>query len=184
MDAFLALFGELKIATVVTAIAAVYFLYKLYAQSKKQIEDRLKGDIEKDKKIQEVLDQASKYPEWHKQSIEIQKKFSDDIAEIKKDQLKNSKRLDEMEEKSRRRERNQIRDRLLQSYRYYTSKEKNPMQAWSEMEADAFWKMFGDYDDAGGNGHVHTEVQPAMRKLEVIPMDDSERVTELMQSRR
>ena len=73
---------------------------------------------------------------------------------------------------------------MMQSYRYFTSEEKNPLQAWSEMEADAFWEIFGDYEKMGGNGHVHTEVQPAMRRLEVIPMTEPERITELMQSRR
>ena len=67
-----------------------------------------------------------------------------------------------MEEENRRRERNKLRDRILQSYRYYTSPEKNPMRAWSEMEADAFWKIFKDYEDLDGDGYVHSEVQPAM----------------------
>ena len=52
------------------------------------------------------------------------------------------------------------------------------------MEAQAFWDMFGDYEKNGGDGHMHTVVQPAMRALEVIPMHEADRVVELMQSRR
>lgn len=184
VDAFLELFGDMKVASVVTVLIAAAFLYKLYRQAKSHMIEKFKEEMEKNQKVQEVLDQAKQYPKWHQQSIEIQEKFSSDIAEIKADQLKNSKRLDEMEEQNRRRERNKLRNSLLQSYRYFTNREKNPMQAWSEMEADAFWKMFGDYQDAGGNGHIHTEVQPSMRKLEVIPMEEPDRVAELMQSRR
>ena len=44
------------------------------------------------------------------------------------------------------------------------------------MESDAFWKTFGDYEDAGGDGHMHSEVQPAMRRLEIIPMHEIEAV--------
>lgn len=80
--------------------------------------------------------------------------------------------------------RNELRDRLLQSYRYYTSKDKNPLLAWSVMESDAFWKMFGDYEEAGGDGDMHTTVQPAMRLLDVIQMNEEERISELMQSRK
>ena len=52
------------------------------------------------------------------------------------------------------------------------------------MESDAFWKMFGDYEEAGGDGDMHTTVQPAMRLLDKIPMHEEERLSELMQSRK
>lgn len=67
---------------------------------------------------------------------------------------------------------NELRDRLLQMYRYYTSKVTNPSGTWNEMEADAFWNLFGDYEAKGGNGHMHTVVQPAMNKLTVIKLDE------------
>ena len=52
------------------------------------------------------------------------------------------------------------------------------------MEAEAFWKIFKDYEELKGNGYVHTEVQPAMNELEVIPMHETARITELMQGRK
>ena len=58
------------------------------------------------------------------------------------------------------------------------------MLSWSEMEADAFWKMFGDYEEADGDGHMHTKVQPEMRSLNVILMHEDEKLSELMQSRK
>ena len=92
--------------------------------------------------------------------------------------------MKDIEERRKKTKRNELRDRLLQTYRYFTNKEKNPLLAWSEMEAEAFWKVFGDYEDAGGDGDMHTTVQPAMRRLEVVPMHEQERVSALMQSRR
>ena len=44
-----------------------------------------------------------------------------------------------MEEIQKRQKRNELRDRLLQSYRYYTDKRRNPKQVWNRMEAEAFW---------------------------------------------
>ena len=38
------------------------------------------------------------------------------------------------------------------------------------MEAHAFWAMFRDYEELGGNDYVHKIVQPAMNKLKVVPL--------------
>ncbi|MCB7303115.1 hypothetical protein [Bariatricus massiliensis] len=67
---------------------------------------------------------------------------------------------------------NELRDRLLQGYRYYTCASTNPSRTWNEMEADAFWKMFRDYENRGGNGYMHTDVEPAMRKLPITKLFD------------
>lgn len=184
MDAVIEVFGELTVASVVVCGAAILYMRRLYKKWKKEVIERHDAEKERDEKIQICLDQIDLYPTWREQSIEIQKQFTDAINGLKEVQRQNIERLEEIEAANQKRERNKLRDRLLQSYRYFTSKEKNPMLAWSEMEADSFWKIFKDYEDLDGNGHVHTEVQPAMRKLEVIPMHEVERISELMHSRR
>ena len=73
-----------------------------------------------------------------------------------------------MEEQNKRRERNKLRDVLLQNYRYFTNKETNPSQTWTRMESEAFWELFKDYEDAGGNGYIHSTVLPEMERLIVI----------------
>lgn len=45
------------------------------------------------------------------------------------------RRLDKIETDAKRRERNTLRDRLLQSYRYYTSADHNPLGEWTKMES-------------------------------------------------
>ena len=177
MEPFLEIFGDLTISFVVKIFCAVAFAGGAIAVGAKQVRAWYDRRRESDRKYHEVMDQVAKYPEWRQQSINIQKEFTDAIKNLQN-------RMEEIEATTQKRERNKLRDRLLQSYRYFTSEEKNPLQAWSEMEADAFWEIFGDYEKMGGNGHVHSEVQPAMRRLEVIPMTEPERITELMQSRR
>lgn len=63
---------------------------------------------------------------------------------------------------------NELREKLLNSYRYYTSLENNPKQEWNEMEAEVFWNLFADYETLGGNGFMHNTVKPAMEALKVI----------------
>lgn len=40
------------------------------------------------------------------------------------------------------------------------------------MEAEAFWELFKEYEDRGGNGYVHSVVQPAMNELTVRSLED------------
>lgn len=184
MDAVIEAFGDLTVAGVAVCVAAIIYMRRLYSKWKKEVIAQHDAEKDRDEKIQTCLDQISLYPAWRQQSIGIQKEFTDAINGLKEVQKQNIDRLEEIEAANQKRERNKLRDRLLQSYRYFTSKEKNPMLAWSEMEAEAFWKIFKDYEDLDGDGHVHTEVQPAMRKLEVIPMHEVEKISELMHSRR
>ena len=93
-------------------------------------------------------------------------------------------KLEEIETANRLREQNKLRDRLIQAYAIYANEEKNPLGAWSDMEADSFWNMFSSYETVGGNGYIHSVVEPAMRLLERVPMDDTQRLAELIKSRK
>ena len=184
MKEFLAVFGEMKVATVVLVIAAVIFLAKIYKIVAAHFREKYKIEMEKEKQMKSILEQVEMYPKWREQSIECQKEFTKAINALQENQAEITKELKDMEERRKKTKRNELRDRLLQTYRYFTNKEKNPLLAWSEMESEAFWKVFGDYEEAGGDGDMHTTVQPAMRRLEVVPMHEQERVSALMQSRR
>ena len=75
-------------------------------------------------------------------------------------------RLETMEEHDKRRERNSLREKLLQSYNYYVI--NNPSKSWTNMEAEAFWELYRDYEGAGGNGFIKSTVKPAMESLKII----------------
>lgn len=181
---FLQVFGEIKVATVVIVIAAFIFLFEIYKAVATYFREKYRLEMEKEKQMQGILKQVEMYPKWREQSIERQKEFTKAIDKLQQNQAEITRELKEIEERRKKTKRNELRDRLLQTYRYFTNREKNPMLAWSEMEAEAFWKVFGDYEEAGGDGDMHTTVQPAMRRLEVVPMHEQEKVSALMQSRR
>ena len=141
MDSFLELFGAYTIADAVTVIAVIVFIGGLYFT---KIKPSLSNKYKKDEEINEIVEH---YQEWRQQSLDIQKQLTDSINELRQGQEKNTRRLEKMDEDNKKREINRLRDRLLQSYRYYTSLDKNPLQAWSEMESDAFWKIFNDYEE-------------------------------------
>ena len=184
MDYFLEAFGNITLGKVALFLAAVIFLVVCYKKVEKYFSEKAIREQEKDEEIKKCLEQIKMYPRWRQQSIDIQKKLTADIDALKTAQDKNIRRMEEIESANRKREQNKLRDRILQSYRYFASREKNPLLAWSQMEAEAFWKIFKDYEELYGDGYVHSDVQPTMNSLEVIPIHEAEKISELMHSRK
>jgi len=175
LDEFLEVFGGITIGQATVMIVAIAFILLAYKKFKEYLIKKHEIEKVKDAQLQEALTAVRKYPEYRQQSIDIQHLLESEIQELKEMQQKLEKmqteetaRLVQIEEENKRRERNKLRDILLQNYRYYTNKTNNPSQSWTRMEAEAFWELFRDYEDAGGNGYMHTEVQPAMEHLLVI----------------
>ena len=177
LDEFLELFGGVTIAQVVTVVLAFVFMFFIYKQVKKYFDEKIKAQNERaqaekkrDADIQEALVAVRKYPEYRQQSIKIQELLEGEIQELRVMIQEDKERLARMEEQDRRRECNRLRDLLLKYYRQYANKEINPKQSWTRMEAEAFWELFRDYEDLGGNGYMHTVVQPEMERLIVVEM--------------
>ena len=181
---FLEMFGDITVAQVVYVIMAIVFLILVYRKVSDYICKRHDAELAKDKQIKEALEAVGKYPEYRKQSVEIQKQLTKEIQEIKATLGDHTNRLAKMEDDNKKREVNKLRDTLVRNYTYYTHKEKNPLSAWTKMESEAFWDLFRDYEDMGGNGYMHTVVQPAMLQLNVIDINDVEGISELMRNRK
>lgn len=168
LEHFMALFGDLTVADVVTAIIAGLFLYFAYKKFSNYLVARNKAEEEKNANINEALTAVRKYPEYRQQSIKIQNLLESEIQELRSQLSATVERLCTIEEKSAKREQNKLRDLLLQNFRYYTNPDTNPSGSWSRMEAEAFWELFQDYEDCGGNGYMHSYVRPAMERLTVV----------------
>ena len=171
-EEFKDLFGDITVLSVIEMLLAVVFLVFIGKKVRDYLIKKHEMDRIRDEQIREALEAVRKYPEYRQQSIRIQELLEGEIQELRQMQDDQSQRLLDMEETTKRRERNKLRDRLLQNYRYYTNKQENPSQSWTRMESEAFWELFRDYEDAGGDGFMHTEVQPAMERLTIIEHDN------------
>lgn len=129
-------------------------------------------------------------PSYRQQSLDIQNQLraADTAiletcqaiqAGVKENQEILVQRLDRLEK----REKNSLRQKILQEHRLFTDPVKNPMRAWSEMEHHSFFKLVEDYEELDGNDYVHSDVLPDMNRLSVIPMSDTQALYQLMQSR-
>lgn len=168
MDAFIELFGHINVLTVILFCAAFYFIYKVYKAISNYIIKRHDAEQEKDAQLKEALTETRKYPEYRQQSVKVQEKLESEIQEIRNDVQALMNRFEEIEEQNRKRERSKLRDMLLQNYRHYTNIVQNPSQSWTRMESDAFWELFREYEEAGGDGYMHTVVQPEMDRLTIV----------------
>ena len=174
MEAFLELFGDQQILGVtitkwVLLIAAIGFIARKLIQAVKMIGEMYKRFEDRESELQEARKTRAEM------KAEIKR-----LAEI---QAENTEKLLHFEQELKYRDKNKIKSDLLGWFHYYTNRNKNPQQAWTEMEAEVFWSNFGDYEALGGNGFMHSDVQPAMNALEVIRMDDPERIASLYASR-
>lgn len=139
------------------------------------------------KKIMKILtDMYSSYQEREdelQEAIKSRESIQKELKRLAEVQVENTKKLLKIEAEIKNRDKNKIKSDLLAWFHYYSNQAKNPQQAWTEMEADVFWDAFSDYEDLGGNGFMHSEVQPAMNALEVVKMDDYDRIASLYKSR-
>lgn len=168
INAFINVFGDVTVLQIVEISLALGFAAMVYRKFRKYLIDRHEAEKVRDAQLKEALDAVHKYPEYRKQSIAIQDKLEGEIQMLRTSLDNYMQRLDKIEDNNNRRARNRLRDTLLQNYRYYTNKERNPSQSWTRMESEAFWELFRDYEDAGGNGYMHTEVLPAMQRLTIV----------------
>ena len=196
-------FLESGIVAAVTCLASllVTFIFNKVAGIPKELKKQRETDrkhvanleetIEKmEERLAKVEEAVGHYPEYRAQSLQIQaqlKQTDNHILEvcdsIKSAVIANGERLDKRLGDLERREKNALRAKILDEYRFYTDERKNPLKAWSEMEHHSFFKLVEDYESLGGNDYVHGTIIPAMNELDVISMSDSDRLKELYQSR-
>lgn len=104
--------------------------------------------------------------ELHHQVVSYVTKTNENFVTLSNQIAALSKKVEDMDALNNRAKCNELRDRLLQLYRYYTG-DRNPTNSWTEMEAEAFWSLFDSYEELGGDGYMHETVQPAMQELEI-----------------
>ena len=117
------------------------------------------------------------------QSRGYQNEWISVVHEMSEKQDKLIERIDDLAEKTRKYQLADIRETLLQAYRYYTSEATNGLFAWTEIEQHAWDEQYAVYVSSGGNSHMQQKVKPEMDKLRVVHIDDYEAMAELMASR-
>lgn len=162
MEEFRVLFGGVTLWQVVELGLALGFALALYKKVKNYILERHDAEQTRDEQLAKALDSINRYPEYRAQSLKIQQELRGEISELRSTQQQTTQRLQKMDEEQKTLKRTELKGRLLEAHRYYTTK-----GSWNAMEADVFWESFRDYEKLGGDGFVHGTIEPAMRALPV-----------------
>lgn len=142
----------------------IKFVFKHRNDIKELIEKWFENKSKKNELINIVHSNQQRINEFYEsrihdreQSFAVQKQLTDAINVIKD-------KLDEMEQKNNKRIRNEMKNRISDSYRYYHAHLK-----WNDMEKEAFMGLIEEYESAGGtNSFVHDTVLPEAHTWEVI----------------
>ena len=179
LDEFNALFGNITLSQLGMALSAMGFAIAASRHLKTYLDKRYadkqaKDEAEKSRneQIKEALEAVSHYPEYREQSKKIQQELKTELGKIRESLQDLSTRVDTMEQGRKEEDLHKLRDLLIKAYNYYADPEKKPSGAWTRMEAETFWDLFYDYEAKGGDGYIHSTVQPAVERLRIIEMDD------------
>lgn len=125
---------------------------------------RIKADHEltiQNTKAIEAL--SKKHEEDTNQSIRHDEMIREDIKDIKETIDNIAMRFEEMQKKNNETKLKELKDTLINYYNKY-----RVTGEWTKLEKEAFWDLFDDYEKRGGNGYIHSIVEPVMRELKEI----------------
>lgn len=104
-----------------------------------------------------------KHDESVRQSINHDEMIKSDILSLTKTVNGIAMTLRNMQTKENETKIKEIKGSLIRYYNKYRN-----VGEWSKLEKDAFWDLFDDYEKRGGDGYIHTIVEPVMRELREI----------------
>ena len=115
------------------------------------------------KTVEDLTELHNKHEEDTKQSIKHDEMMRKDLLKLTNTVNVIAKNLETMQKKENETKLKELKDSLIRYYNKY----KN-VGEWSKLEKDAFWDLFDDYEKRGGDGYIHSIVEPVMRELREI----------------
>lgn len=115
------------------------------------------------KTVEDLKVLHDKHEEDTRQSIIHDEAIRNDLKTLTATVNSIADNLDDMKKKNNETKVKELKDMLIGYYNKY-----RVIGEWSKLEKDAFWELFEDYEKRGGNGYIHTIVEPVMRELREI----------------
>ena len=113
--------------------------------------------------VQDLKQLHEKHEEDTKQSIKHDKIIKEELSTLTNTVNSIATNLEDMERKNNETKVKDLKDTLINYYNKY-----RVVGEWSNLEKEAFWELFEDYEARGGNGFIHSIVEPVMRELKVV----------------
>ena len=98
-----------------------------------------------------------------RQSIVHDKRIKDDLKNVTDKVNEIAEILSKMQKADNVTEMKKLKEKLVVYYNKYKNSD-----GWDSMDKEVFWDLFDDYEARGGDGFIHSKVEPVMRELKVI----------------
>ena len=161
VDVFLSIFVILFAARVIVTLFE-WVIDKLGIETRKMRQKREEHEL-LIKTSEELTVLKDKHEESVKESIRHDQMIKDDISNLADTVNGIADTLADMQKRENDTKLKELKDSLIRYYNKYKD-----IGEWSKIEKDAFWDLFYDYEERGGNGYLHSEVEPVMRSLREV----------------
>lgn len=141
---FLIAFGVKQVIEIILYFKNKFKIRTVIGENKELEENRLK-------RMENRIGTLERHDNWQYEEIT---KISKGVSEI-------SKKLSDMRKEIDETEMAKLKDSIVTYYKKYKE-----LGEWTELESEAFWDLFHRYEAHGGNGYVHSVIEPVMRELQ------------------
>jgi hypothetical protein len=113
--------------------------------------------------INKVNDLEEKQRNDTKESIRHDEMIRHDLNKVSITVDEIAATLSDMKKKDNATEVKKLKDKIVGYYNEFKD-----VGEWTKVDKDVFWDLFDDYDARGGDGFVHSIIEPVMRQLKEI----------------
>ena len=115
------------------------------------------------KTVQDLKELHDKHEEDTRQSIRHDEMIRDDLKKLTNTVNNIATSFEDMKQKNNETKVKELKDDIVRYYNKYKD-----IGEWSQLEKEAFWDLFYEYEKRGGDGFVHSIVEPVMRSLKEV----------------
>ena len=144
LSLFFIAFGVKQVIEIIMYFKNKFKIKTAIGTNKELEENRLKS-------IENRIETLERHDKWQYEEITKISKCVNDISES----------LSEMRKEIDETEMAKLKDSIVTYYKKYKE-----LGEWTELESEAFWDLFKRYEAHGGNGYVHSVIEPVMRELQ------------------
>lgn len=146
LSLFFIAFGTKQVIEIIMYFKNKFKIRTVIGENKELEENRLKS-------IGDRIETLEKHDKWQYEEIS---KISQGVSDISESLSEMRKEIDETEMAK-------LKDSIVTYYKKYKT-----IGEWTKLESEAFWDLFARYEAHGGNGYVHSVIEPVMRELKEI----------------
>ena len=146
-----------------TIFSLIEWFVNKFGIETKRIKEKRENHDSMIKTAAELSELQEKHKELVRQDLGYVKAIKQDINNLTKSVNDITQTLSDMRTKENETKLKELKSSLVRYYNKY-----KVIGEWSKLESEAFWDLFSEYEERGGDGYVHSIIEPVMRELREV----------------